>query len=115
MRIKNLTRGTRLAESYEEARSLAHKIAGLLGRAEALQPGEAFVIASACPWIHTFFMGYTIDLVFITADGLVVGTQTLRPWQLSKIYRKASCAIELPHGAIARSQTHVGDRIAFSA
>ena len=112
--VKNFTRGTVLAGRSKQAATAWQKISGLLAEPFPLKEGEALVIPSACPWIHTFFMTYPIDLVFIAPDGTVVGIERLKPWRLSKIYWKADRAIELPAGTIERSQTNVGDRISFT-
>jgi uncharacterized membrane protein (UPF0127 family) len=60
---RNVTRGTMLAARLEKARTGAARRKGLLGR-ESLLPGEGLWIAP-CESVHTFFMRFPIDLVYL--------------------------------------------------
>ena len=98
-----------LALAVEAAVDSASRRRGLLGRA-SLPAGHAMVIAPTSA-IHTFFMQFTIDVVFATGDGRVVGVwRGLRPWRIA-VAPRAACAIELPPGAIDASGTRVGDQL----
>ena len=110
MVIKNISKGTELASRAYEAKGLLEKIAGLIAR-PPLQEGEALILSSLAPWIHSFFMKYPIDLVFLSRKGNVVGAQTLSPWRLSSLYLRARWVLELPAGTIKRSRTEIGDTI----
>ncbi|MEK6544100.1 MAG: DUF192 domain-containing protein [Elusimicrobiota bacterium] len=112
--IRNLSRQSLIARDVRRARSFIAKAVGLLGDQRPLAQGEALVIPSLVPWIHTFFMRYPIDIIFVSPTHVVVGMECMKPWRLSKIYWRADRAIELAAGAIERSSTHVGDKIAFT-
>lgn len=108
--ITNVTRGTSLASRCRVASSLGDRIVGLLATAR-LEPGEGLLIERTQS-IHMFFMRFAIDAVFVSADGLVTRAVTdLRPWRVVWWARGARDCIELPVGAIAASDTHVGDRL----
>ncbi len=66
-----------------------------------------------CGAVHTCFMGYGIDVLFLAEGGEVVGVDTMRPWRLSSIYGSALATLELPAGVLAESGTVLGDRVAF--
>jgi uncharacterized membrane protein (UPF0127 family) len=65
-------------------------------------------------WMHTFFMRFPIDIVFVNRDNIVVKIQpSLKPWRLSSIVFGAHRAIELCGGAAIRTQTAPGDFISI--
>jgi uncharacterized protein len=111
-RLVNRTRGALLAERVERAVALAERLRGLLGRSE-LGAGNAFAIAP-CAAIHTFFMKFAIDAVFLDQSGRVVrALPELPPWRATRFYRRAAQVVELPAGTLARTGTRVGDQLAF--
>lgn len=99
-----------MAERAWLARTIFQRIRGLLF-AKPLDRGEALVIPSLAPQVHTFFMNYPIDVIFLNRDNCVVALEKLEPWRISRLYSKAVCAVELTQGAVAASQTQVGDKI----
>jgi hypothetical protein len=63
------------------ARTFRERARGLIGRPPP-PPGEGLLIAH-CGAIHTFFMRYPIDAVFLDRDGKPVKTvRNIRPWRL---------------------------------
>jgi len=61
--------------------------------------------------IHTWFMRFPIDVLFLDRSGIVVGLRSnLQPYRLAGALRTAA-VLELPAGAIAGSGTEVGDRV----
>ena len=108
--LRNLTRGTVVAGHVEEAVRTFARLKGLLGR-DGLAEGHALLIAP-CTSIHTFFMRFTIDVVFLGQDGRALRVlRSLRPWRATRIYPRAACVIELVEGALARSGTEEGDEL----
>ncbi len=81
------------------ASSLAARTRGLLGR-PGLEPGQGLWLAP-CKQVHTFFMSFSIDVVFLDAGQRVVGLcRDLAPWRLSPLFWRAASALELAaHGA----------------
>ena len=107
--ILNNCTGVPLATTVEAAFDSASRKRGLLKR-DGLARRHAMVIAPTNA-IHTFFMRFTIDVVFASKDGTVVGLRkSLKPWRLA-ISPRAYCAIELAAGAIDRDSIAVGDRL----
>ncbi len=106
--LYNVTRNTVLALEVETAFTFLARFKGLMLRAE-LPQGKAMILAP-CPSVHMFFMRFSLDVVFANKDYRVVGIEeNLRPWQISKTYRNAHFAIELPTGTVSRTRTQVGD------
>ncbi|MBM3244377.1 MAG: DUF192 domain-containing protein [Candidatus Omnitrophica bacterium] len=114
MKITNKTKNTCLAENAVIAASLFKRMRGLLGR-DGLKVGEALVL-KPCNSVHSFFMRFTIDVVFVNGHNCVVKTlSSLRPFRLSGIYFFSSFAVELPAGTILATSTEKGDLLAFIA
>lgn len=89
------------------ARSFALRLRGLLGR-PPLAPGEGLLI-EPCNAVHTFFMGYSIDVVFISAQHKVLALRSeVMPWRARQCLR-AHYVVELAAGEINRLGLEVGD------
>jgi uncharacterized membrane protein (UPF0127 family) len=108
-RIRNVTAGTLLASSVEPAFDSESRRRGLLGR-DGLIAGEALVIAP-CNAIHTLFMRFPIDVVFVDRTGQVLkAISRLSPWRLAASLR-AFAVIELAAGELDRTRTSGVDRL----
>ncbi len=80
---------------------------GLLGL-NGMPDGEALVIAP-CNAIHTWFMRFAIDVLFVRKNGEVVKRyDAVRPWRIALAWR-AFAAIELAAGTLRASETVPGD------
>ena len=113
MKIANLTRQTELASYAEVAAHSAARNKGLLGRS-GLPRGEGLWIVP-CESVHTFFMKFPIDLVYLDRNKCVRKVRSSVPaWRLSACL-SAHSIIELPAGTIQRTKTATGDRLEFSS
>lgn len=82
---------------------------GLLGRS-GLGQGEGLLLKPAFS-IHTFFMRFPIDVVFLDKTGSVVDVVgRLRPWRAATRIR-ARAALELGAGEADRLGIQVGERL----
>jgi uncharacterized membrane protein (UPF0127 family) len=98
-----------LVSRLEAAFDSATRKKGLLGR-DRLEPGTGLVIAP-CGGIHTCFMRFPIDVLFMARDGRVVKVRSaVPPWRLA-LAISAFCVIELPAHAAAEAGTRAGDRL----
>ena len=88
------------------------RMRGLLGR-DGLAPGEGMLIKH-CWSIHTFFMRFAIDVVYLNGDGRVLKiVENLAPWRLSCCWG-ARRTLELPAGYVAGSDIGVGASLVVS-
>lgn len=112
MKIINKTRDIVLAEQAAIADTFFKRLKGLLARKE-LKPGEALLLRP-CNSIHTFFMHFPIDAIFVDRNNRIIKTiSCLKPWRLSSIYICAEYCVELPEGAIDSTFTSKGDSISL--
>jgi uncharacterized protein len=85
---------------------------GLLGR-EGLPQSSALLLVP-CQAIHTWFMRFPIDVLFVDRGGRVLKTcPDVRPWKI-RACPAATGVVELPAGVIERTETRVGDAIDLS-
>ena len=65
-------------------------------------------------WIHSFFMRFPIDVVFLDRAGKIIRIMpNVKPWRLTAPVFGARDALELEAGAAARHPNHPGDVISF--
>lgn len=82
---------------------------GLLGRRHL--PEEEGILLRPAGSIHTFFMRFAIDAVFLDRDLVVVGlAHRLKPWRTAG-RRGAHCVLELAAGVGEKRGLQVGDRL----
>ena len=107
--MRNQTRQTVLARSADVADSSAKRRTGLL-KHERLEPGEGLWIVP-CESVHTFFMKFPIDLVYLDKRRKVRKVRhAVAPWRLSACLL-AHSVLELPAGTAERSGTAKGDEL----
>ena len=110
MRLVNQTKNTLLAEGVSLANTPFKRLKGLLGRKD-FPAGQALII-QPCNSIHTFFMRFPIDVLFVDKDNRVIQTiSSLKPFRLTPIYFHARLVIEFSPRTIKDSLIEIGDRL----
>ncbi|MHB2026614.1 MAG: DUF192 domain-containing protein [Elusimicrobiota bacterium] len=108
----NKTREKTLAAKATRADTPGTRARGLLGR-DSLEPSEGLWIVP-CSMIHTWFMRFPIDAVFLDRDLKVVRVmENLKPWRASPWVWRSRSVLELPAGA-AMGSVSPGDQLEFS-
>ena len=109
--VRNQTRQTVLADAAEIADSSAKRRTGLL-KHQRLAPGEGLWIVP-CESVHTFFMKFPIDLVYLDKRRNVRKVRrAVPPWRLS-LCLSAHSVLELPAGRVTETGTAVGDELSI--
>lgn len=89
------------------------RMRGLLGR-RSLREGEGILLRPAGS-IHTFFMRFAIDAVFLDRELVVIGIErSLRPWRTAG-RRGAAAVVELASGECRRRGIELGDSLRVAA
>ena len=87
------------------------RLKGLLGRS-GLERGEGLLLRPASS-IHTFFMRFPIDAVFLDRDLVVLSVSVhLKPWRTAG-KRGAKAVLELPAGEAERAGIRPGEKLVF--
>ncbi len=103
------TEGAVVCERCRIATTFPARLRGLLGR-PGLPAGEGLWIRPAAS-VHTLFMRFSIDVVFLDRDGIVVAiAASVRPWRAASARRARSC-VELTAGECERRGLRVGHRL----
>lgn len=105
--------GERLLPRVWRASSAWDRLRGLLGRGP-LAKDEALLI-EPCASVHTFGMGYPIDLAFLDRDGRVLRiVRELKPRRVAA-RPGARATLEMAAGAAAGLGLRAGDRLEWRA
>lgn len=89
------------------------RMRGLLGRG-GLEQGRGIWIRP-CKSVHTFFMRFSIDVVYLSREGTVTRTRSdLRPFRLSGGKRGTHSVLELPAGSVEKLHIAVGQTLLIS-
>jgi len=102
--------GRVLVDTVEVAARLPERMRGLLGR-RALPPGRALLI-TPCSGIHTFFMRFALDVLFLDRDLAVVkAVANVRPGRCVAGGRAANAVLEMQAGWFPLDTVAAGDRL----
>jgi len=113
MHLINTTKKTTLASQCRFANSVWKRMVGLLNRS-SLPEGEGLLL-DRCYGIHTFFMRFPIDVLFLDREYKVIkAVKALPPFRTCAV-RHAVYVLELPVGSIERANTEAGDQIQVRA
>jgi uncharacterized protein len=105
--------GRVVAESVTVADSTMRRLRGLLGKGD-LPSGHGILLRPA--WsIHTAFMRFPIDVVFLDADQVVIKIVPRLPPFKTASCRGAREVVELRAGECDRRGLSLGDRVAWAA
>jgi uncharacterized membrane protein (UPF0127 family) len=101
--------GSTICESCVVADRMLPRMKGLLGRRE-LATGEGMLIRPTSS-IHTFFMRFPIDAVFLSRDGEVLKVaKSVGAWR-ARFCRGAHSVLELPAGEAERRDIASGAQL----
>lgn len=102
---------TILVSDLKRADNFFKRLKGLMFTS-TLPEGQGLVI-TPCQQIHTQFMNYAVDVMFLDAQNNVLHIErNMRPWRFSKFYKQAKYVLEVNAGAA--SMVNVGDSLQFS-
>lgn len=109
MLLVNVRSDVTIASDVILALTRAERRRGLLGH-DSLDRSAALVL-SPCWSIHTMFMRFPIDVVFVGREGRAVRiVKELAPWRIA-VAPRAHAAIELPAGSVKARDVQVGDEL----
>ena len=113
MKIINLSKKCVLAEEAILADSFSKRIKGLLGY-NRLEANQAMILRPSNS-VHTFFMRFAIDVLFVGKDNLVIAlVKNMQPFRATGIFFKSALVLELPSGVIKSTGTAKGDLLQIS-
>lgn len=112
MKVYNSTQNDLIADNVKVADNFFSRSIGLLSK-KSLSEGEGLIIKPCCS-IHTFFMKFNIDVLFINKKNKVIALyEKVNPWNVLPIHITSYYVIELPSGTISKKNIDKGSLIKF--
>ncbi len=105
----NTTRGARVTQGGPVAKNPLTRLVGLLG-SKSLEFGDGLWIVP-CDSIHSFFMKFPFDAVFLDKNLKVVHLiREMKAWRISPLVFSAHSVLEVPAGITQQTATRIGDQ-----
>lgn len=110
-KVELMEKGNSLAKQAKMALSFSDRLIGLMFR-EKMVDFDGLLL-EPCNSIHTFFMRYPIDVLFLDKSNKVVKiNKGLKPWRATTICFKAKKVLELNENTLPLD-IEVGDSVRF--
>lgn len=98
-----------LSDNIKIADDLPSRLIGLMFKNRPMDSDG--LLLDPCNSIHTFFMRYPLDVVFLNGQNQVVKViRNLSPWRMTWIYFSAKKTLEVPAGKLP-SDLKEGDKL----
>lgn len=111
--LYNETKKVLVVDDLKIANSFKERLLGLMFKSK-MHKSEGLLILG-CNSIHTCFMRFAIDVVFMDMDHRVICIkEKIKPWRKSGFIRRAYMTLELPEGTVRRKNISVGDILILS-
>ncbi len=111
-RVISETRGTVVAEEVRVADNIWSRFWGLMGRRSLAESAGLLLRPSSS--VHTAFMRFPIDVVFLDRSLRVVKVvPEMKLFRVAMASGSAHSVLELNAGAAARAQVEAGDQLAL--
>ncbi|MFS1511937.1 DUF192 domain-containing protein [Chengkuizengella sp. SCS-71B] len=112
MRVINQENDVVIAKQVRSAHTFTSRFKGLMFKKHFFHDDALHI--TPCSQIHTYFMKFPIDVVYLNVDFKVVGIeQNLPPWKLGKKFKHVKSVIELSPGTVEKTGLNTGDTIYF--
>lgn len=80
------------------AGTFATRLRGLMGK-KSLDESEGLFLAD-CARVHTCFMRFPIDVLYLDSDLRGIEVETIPPWRFGKKVKEARHTLEMPAGLL---------------
>ncbi len=98
-----------ISEKVKVAETFFSRLVGLMFKSN--MNGYDSLLIKKCNSIHTFFMRFSIDAVFLNSDFEIVKIyRFMKPWRMTRMVFKATQVLELKAGALPEN-VNIGDRV----
>jgi len=112
LELRDRDTGTLIAGRVDEASTFFARLRGWMFTASP--KADRALHITPCRSVHTFFMKYPIDVLYLDAAGTVVGIdEALRPNRLGSVVKQARSVVELPAGRVRETRIAQGHRLEF--
>ena len=106
--------GATIASTVQLANTFLLRLTGLMGKPEL--PDNQGLWITPCSSVHSFFMRFSFDAVFVDDKGHIVHlVEAMPPGKVTPLINGAKAVLELPAGSIGQHQLNVGDFLKLTA
>lgn len=110
--LKNLDTDEVISRTVIIANHFITRLKGLMFTREL--PTESSMYIYPCSGIHTFFMNYKIDVLYLDIHNKILAVdENMRPGRVGRIIKGAVAVVELPGGRIEKTKTKIGQTVEF--
>lgn len=110
MKLINRTKNRTVSEQLVVANSFGSRLKGLLGKKSI--PNDLALWIPRCDSIHTFFMKFPIDVVFVDGNFVVRRLyRNLLPWRMTLPNWTNKSVFEFASGVIDSTPLELGDQL----
>lgn len=104
----HLTNGEVLVSQLKHANHFFTRLVGLMGTKSL--PNQHGLLITPCQQIHTHFMRYPVDIIFLDKEMVVLEkVVALKPWKFTRFIKQAKHVLEVP--AHTADKVGVGDQL----
>jgi len=108
--VKNTTKNEKICKNVIFANSFFKRLKGLMFTKEL--PLNSSMHIKPCGQIHTFFMNYNIDVLYLDKDNIILDIdENLKPGKIGKKVKDTVSVIEFQGGKIEKSNIKIGQAI----
>ncbi len=101
-----------IADNVQTATTFTDRLIGLMFRSH-MEKNEGLIIEH-CKSIHTCFMRFPIDVIFLDNKSSIVKLiRNLKPWRITGLYWRATHVVELAANTLP-DNIQIGDKIEVS-
>jgi uncharacterized protein len=101
-----------IVENVMTADSFLKRLKGLMFTKELLPQSALFIYP--CREIHTFFMNYNIDVLYLDNNNIIVAIdEDMKPGKIGKLVKNAAAVVELPSGKVREACIAIGQAVEF--
>lgn len=110
MKLINKETNTVISENFQIANTYFKRLKGLMFTKQL--PIQNAMQITPCKEIHTFFMNYSIDVLYLDSKNNIISIdENLKPGKIGKLVKNAKSVIELPVGKVKESDIKVGQSV----
>lgn len=110
--LKNVDNGQIISQSVIVADHFLSRLKGLMFTREL--PPQSSMYFYPCSGIHTFFMNYNIDVLYLDIHNRILAAdEDMKPGRIGRIIKGSVAVVELPSGRIGRTGTNIGQTVEF--
>jgi uncharacterized membrane protein (UPF0127 family) len=111
--LKNTTKNVEVSKNVIVANSFFKRLKGLMFTKEFPQDSTMYI--SPCRQIHTFFMNYAIDVLYLDKDNVILDVdENIKPGRIGKKVKGTVSVVELPANKIRKLNMEIGHSVQVS-